>query len=243
MQTTPESENASQEPWTRSKTQRDLCRIKVSPQAVSKWERGENGPDIALLGALARLLGVSTDWLLGADGEGRDVFEATVFTSGVDGAYEKSLQMAARDFASWANGFFSPLTESVLRYNGVPVKYRGDKFLCFFSGTDHRLRAVQAALLATRLVSERLAVGLSSGDIYLGAMGYTDYARPDIMGEVVNLAFLILDWAETDASTGIGAAASVAASLDHSAAEIGRSVDVSFRGIDTPVTVYELGHC
>jgi len=69
--------------------------LQVSPQAVSKWERGENAPDIAILGALAKLLGVSTDWLLDTYGEGLDVFEATVFASSVTGAYEKSLQMAA----------------------------------------------------------------------------------------------------------------------------------------------------
>jgi phosphoribosylformylglycinamidine cyclo-ligase len=37
----------------------------VSPQAVSKWERGENAPDIALLSPLADALAVSVDWLLG----------------------------------------------------------------------------------------------------------------------------------------------------------------------------------
>ena len=50
--------------------------LQVSPQAVSKWERGENGPDIATLGPLARLLGVSTDWLLDAHGQDLDVFDA-----------------------------------------------------------------------------------------------------------------------------------------------------------------------
>ena len=45
--------------------QQDIAHaLQVSPQAVSKWERGENAPDISLLGPLARLLGVSTDWLL-----------------------------------------------------------------------------------------------------------------------------------------------------------------------------------
>jgi SAM-dependent methyltransferase len=39
-----------------------LC---VSPQAVSKWERGETAPDISLLLPLARLLETSSDWLLG----------------------------------------------------------------------------------------------------------------------------------------------------------------------------------
>ena len=60
----------------RIRAQREKCRLKqvdianalqISAQAVSKWERGENAPDIAVLLDLTRLLGVSTDWLLGAD--------------------------------------------------------------------------------------------------------------------------------------------------------------------------------
>jgi transcriptional regulator with XRE-family HTH domain len=48
----------------RIRTQRQRLRLKqhdiahalqVSPQAGSKWERGENGPDLAILGNLATL--------------------------------------------------------------------------------------------------------------------------------------------------------------------------------------------
>ena len=39
----------------------------VSPQSVSKWERGETLPDITLLPALANLYKVSVDLLLGMD--------------------------------------------------------------------------------------------------------------------------------------------------------------------------------
>ena len=39
----------------------------VTPQTVSKWEKELCCPDITLLLALARLLGVSVEYLLGAD--------------------------------------------------------------------------------------------------------------------------------------------------------------------------------
>ena len=46
----------------------------VSPQAVSKWENDQTCPDISLLPALAKLLGVSVDELL----SGKDPAEAAV---------------------------------------------------------------------------------------------------------------------------------------------------------------------
>ena len=39
----------------------------VTPQAVSKWERELSCPDITLLPAIAKVLGVSVGYLLGAD--------------------------------------------------------------------------------------------------------------------------------------------------------------------------------
>jgi class 3 adenylate cyclase len=220
--------------------QHDLARaLQVSPQAVSKWERGDNGPDLAILSALARLLGVSADWLLGAHSPSLDVFEATVFASAVVGAYEKSRHMAARDFATWANGCFYQLTEVVLHHDGVPIKYMGDAFLAFFSGLEHQQRAVRAAVLARQLSSERLVIGLSSGEIYLGAMGHPDYARPDVMGEVVNVAFLVRDWAEAHACSRIAATDRVTA-LDHETIEIVQSTAVHFKGIASPICVCEL---
>lgn len=45
-------------------SQREVAEaLQVSPQAVSKWERGESAPDIGLLVPLCRLLDVSVERL------------------------------------------------------------------------------------------------------------------------------------------------------------------------------------
>lgn len=50
----------------RNMTQEELAgRLGITPQAVSKWERGTSLPDISMLADLAGILGVSADWLLG----------------------------------------------------------------------------------------------------------------------------------------------------------------------------------
>ena len=57
--------------------QRDIAdALQLSAQAVSKWERGENAPDIGLLPQLARLLGISTDWLLAGFDDSPDLLKA-----------------------------------------------------------------------------------------------------------------------------------------------------------------------
>ncbi len=59
-------------------TQEELAyRLGVTPQALSKWERGVSFPDISMLADISRLLEVSTDYLLGIgigmqDGAGSD---------------------------------------------------------------------------------------------------------------------------------------------------------------------------
>jgi transcriptional regulator with XRE-family HTH domain len=214
--------------------------LNVSPQAVSKWERAENAPDIATLGPLAKLLDVSVDWLLDTHDEGLDVFQASVLVSSISGAYEKSLHIPARDFAIWANGQFYQLTEITLRHDGIPVKYMGDRFLAFFSGANHAERALKTAGEARVLVGNDLRVGLSSGEIYLGSVGHPDYARPDIMGSTVNLAFLTLEWAEKNATSGVATPKEM---VDGQPLEvkIGRTASVNFLDIDRTVEVCELG--
>src|SRR5437870_338142 len=107
--------------------------LQISAQAVSKWERGENAPDIAILLDLSKLLGVSVDTLLGRREQENDTFPATVFCTDMKGFAARSAIMPPREVAAWANGLFHHVTEAVTRFDGVPVKYVGDGFLGFFS--------------------------------------------------------------------------------------------------------------
>lgn len=179
--------------------------MQVSPQAVSKWERDENYPDIAGLLKLSRILGVTTDYLLGITDEKPGVFEATVFSSGIHHFAERSIVMNSREVADWTNVLFHHLTEAVLKFDGVPIKYVGDGFLCFFSGSRHADRALQAALHAKKVIqNNELIITLNAGDIYLGAIGHPDYSSRDIIGDTVNQAFLIMEWVQKNTKSGIG---------------------------------------
>ena len=54
-------------------TQRELAEgLGISYQAVSKWERGINLPDLLLLPRLCTLLGISTEELMGVPADSGD---------------------------------------------------------------------------------------------------------------------------------------------------------------------------
>ncbi len=184
--------------------------LQVSPQAVSKWERGANYPDIEALKKIARLFDVSTDLLLGNTERESGVFEATVMCTGITGFAERSVSTDSRDLAEYMNGVFFHLTQSALKFDGVPVKYVGDGFLCFFSGADHADRALSAAQHARKVVYQKdLVQAINTGEIYLGLVGHPNYAMRDIVGATVNRAFLMLGWVSKDCPSCLGATGAV----------------------------------
>jgi adenylate cyclase len=187
---------------------------------------------------LSRLLGVSTDWMLGSYSPAADVFEATVVFTGLAGYTARAEKTSVRDLVEWINGVLYRVTEGVLRFGGIPVKYLGDGFLCFFAGTEHRRRAVEGARHVKRMVTEPLGIGLNSGEIYLGAVGHPDFARPDIMGDHVNLAARTLGWGGRQGS-GIGATEYVLRE-DAAGTPVGASERVTVKGKTEPVAMYEV---
>lgn len=62
------SENLKKFRITKNLTQEDIAEfLSITPQSVSKWERGESYPDITFLPALANILETSIDTLVGMD--------------------------------------------------------------------------------------------------------------------------------------------------------------------------------
>ncbi len=61
-------ENLKKYRLAKNLTQEDLANfLNITPQSVSKWERGETYPDITLLPALANIFDTSIDLLIGMD--------------------------------------------------------------------------------------------------------------------------------------------------------------------------------
>jgi transcriptional regulator with XRE-family HTH domain len=214
--------------------------LQVSPQAVSKWERGAAHPDIPVLMKMAALFDVTTDYLLGTTAAGSNVFPATVFCSGLAHFARRAIAMDSREVADYTNVLFYHLTESVLKYDGIPVKYVGAGFLCFFSGVGHADRAIDAAVHAKKVIYQKeLIIALNAGDIYMGLVGHPQYATRDIVGDTVNRAFLILESVSRCCPSGVGATDNVI-SLAHKAFTTTRHAGVEVGLLDTAVDIHEI---
>lgn len=211
--------------------------LQVSPQAVSKWERGDNAPDVSLLVPLSKLLGITTDALLGYHSKVPDIFDAAVFCCQVFGYAAKSNSLELKEVSIWANGFFYQITEAVLHHDGIPVKYMGDTFLAFFSGPDYINRAAEAAREAWRIVADPLVIALNSGKIYLGSIGHEEYSRPDITGNAVNMTFMLLERLFGGGESRIGALGDFVADLDERF-HTDKLKEMIFSGQESPRSVY-----
>ncbi len=221
--------------------QRDIANaLALSAQAVSKWERGENAPDISLLHHLATILGVTIDWLLVGPQQPADSLDATIFCTSINQFATRSARMSSMSVATWINGIFYTLTEAVLQQGGVPIKYVGDGFLCFFSGNDHPQRALTAAINAKTVTGDHhLVITLHSGDIFLGSIGHPDYSKPDITGDNVNTAFLAMTWVAQNTHSGLAVTDAVAGRIrDHDG--FVEHPDISIQGLPFDMTVYEI---
>jgi class 3 adenylate cyclase len=208
--------------------QRDVASaLQISAQAVSKWERGENAPDISSLLQLSQLLDVTCDTLLGRVDRVGETFPAVVLCTALVDFARDAAGAAPRDVALRVNGVMHQVTDALLAFDGVPVKYTGDGVLGFFSGPAQATRAARAALRARRTAdSPRLTIALHQGEIFLGKIGHPDYASLDVIGDTVNVAFLALQWAVANAPGTVCASAPLVAELDP---EIERSAGLSAR--------------
>lgn len=213
--------------------------LQISAQAVSKWERGENAPDISVLPELAGLLGVSIEWLLGGTSAETETFPATVFCTSLNGFAAKAASIRPRDLAAWANRIYYAITEAVVRFDGVPVKYVGDGFLGFFAGVNQARRALEAAQQTRKTLDpDEAVIVLHRGDIFLGSLGHPDYERTDILGQTVNTAFLCMPWVAANCRAGIGVTESVLGELGGGAGFV-RAGEVEVEGAPGPVAIYK----
>jgi adenylate cyclase len=103
------------------------------------------------------------------------------------------------------NEFFAIVVDVVRRTGGFVNKFEGDAALCVFGAPVHRDDADTCALLAARLLCERLsdvngltaAIGVSAGDVVAGNVGTKERFEYTVIGDAVNEAARLTELAKT----------------------------------------------
>ena len=178
--------------------QSDLARVlHTSPQAVSKWERGTNDPDLIHLPGLARLLQVTVDWLLAVDGGSSDAAGTIVFI-GVSDARLRGSQLSPPAFMAWCQGVLDRSIACVAQAHGQAVTPRGPGLLAAFTGADHQAHAWQAVAASCQVHAVPLKIGCASGSFHHGEVRLgASHQVADVFGEPVTVALRLSDWVAT----------------------------------------------
>lgn len=213
--------------------------LNVTSQAVSKWERGENAPDLFTMPALATALTSSIDRLMGHEQVNLDLATGTIVVTDIPGYTSRSDHLSPADLASMLNGQFFTQTQCVVQRGGLPIKYIGDAFLSVFVAEDHSDKAIEAALAMKRTSDSAMSIGIVSGSFYLGPIGHPDYARLDAIGNAINLAFRVEMWAGKNTRSGIAATDETVTSASGRVAA-GEPAKIELKGIKDSCLVREI---
>lgn len=120
----------------RVRRERDLTQeevaahLGVSPQSVSKWERGEGYPDITMLPALANYFGVSVDELLGVGEiekkEKYDAINRQWAQNNKSGAHSENVSLMKKALKTYPNDalLLVQLSTSLEKVDGTPEEKR-----------------------------------------------------------------------------------------------------------------------
>lgn len=213
--------------------------LNVTAQAVSKWERGENAPDLFLMPSLAALLNTSVDTLLGYEHRTMRAVEGSVFFSGHTGFTAKGEKLAPEELAVYLNSHFYSITECMLQHAGLPIKYMGDAFLAVFVAGDYADNAIAAARAAHQVSQDSLVIGIASGSFFMGPIGHPDFSRLDVIGDNVNLAARVQAWAGKNSPSRMATTAETLA-LATCRVEVGPGVTTEIKGKVDPVTLHSV---
>jgi len=135
---------------------------------------------------------------------GEQVHVAVLFVDIIDSTALAATRSPAEVVAA-LNAFFGIVVDVVGRTGGFVNKFEGDAALCIFGAPVHRADADSCALLAARLLCERLsdvhglraAIGVSAGNVVAGNIGTKERFEYTVIGDPVNEAARLTELAKT----------------------------------------------
>ncbi|MDQ1695498.1 MAG: adenylate cyclase [Frankiaceae bacterium] len=136
---------------------------------------------------------------------GEQVDAAMLFVD-VIGSTELAATRPPNEVVAALNAFFAVVVDVVDRTGGFVNKFEGDAALCLFGAPVPRADAATCALLAARLLHERLqdvrglsaAIGVSAGSVVAGNIGTRERFEYTVIGDAVNEAARLTELAKAE---------------------------------------------
>jgi adenylate cyclase len=134
---------------------------------------------------------------------GEQVHAAVLFVD-VIGSTEMAATRPAAEVVAALNSFFAVVVDVVDRAGGFVNKFEGDAALCIFGAPVQRDDCAACALLAARLLRDRLtdvrglsaAIGVSAGNVVAGNIGTRERFEYTVIGDPVNEAARLTELAQ-----------------------------------------------
>ena len=129
----------------------------------------------------------------------------SVLFSDIRGFTAISESMDAHSLVNLLNRYFTPMTDSVLKHNGMLDKYIGDAVMAFFNApVDVKDHVNQSCLCALDMIEKlnllnkelqeeelpllHIGIGINTAEVVVGNMGSNQRFNYTVMGDGVNLA-------------------------------------------------------
>jgi adenylate cyclase len=178
---------------------------------------------------------------------GEQVFASMLFVD-VIGSTELAAARPATEVVAALNAFFAVVVDVVDRTGGFVNKFEGDAALCLFGAPVRRDDSATCALLAARLLHERLrdvrgltaAIGVSAGTVVAGNVGTRERFEYTVIGDAVNEAARLTELAKTRATRVLVSAAALSAADESEQRYWHGDGEVILRGRATPTPLVSL---
>ncbi|MDP3178582.1 MAG: adenylate/guanylate cyclase domain-containing protein [Spirochaetaceae bacterium] len=182
---------------------------------------------------------------------------ASVLMCDIEGFTSLSEGMDVNDLGLFLSDYFRAMTEIIFKRNGTLDKYMGDGILAIFGApmptVDFRSDAIEAAIEMTKTYgleyrawlpaqlraspsASRIRVGIASGELFYGNVGYEKRSDFTALGRAVNLASRLQEL-NKETGTAILIDEETAKGLAAGDGRFTSSGSIEVRGLSTPVPV------